>query len=74
MAGPKFVEQGEEYASAIDFGVEIKSLTIKDGVAQIGFSKDIVADIANPCGDEIATAQIIKTATQFSAVKKVEIK
>ncbi len=74
IKGPRFVEQGEEYASAIDATIKIKDLVIKDGSAKISFDKKITGKDAQACEEKTATSQIIKTATQFSSIKRVEIK
>lgn len=53
--------------------IQIQKLVIKDGIAQVDFSKELEQGIGGSCRVSAIRAQIIKTLEQFPSVKKVII-
>jgi spore germination protein GerM len=73
LAGTSANEETDGYASAIDPGVSINSLSISSGTAKVDFSAAMEGQLGSDCRGLEARAQITQTLEQFSSVKNVII-
>ena len=73
LAGLTDEEKDEGYYTNINTGVEVNSLTIEDGAAEVDFSKELEERVGGSCRVTAIKAQIKETLKQFSTVDEVEI-
>jgi spore germination protein GerM len=73
LAGPTPVEQAAGYATSINSGVTVLSLTIRDGVATADFDEQLEFQVGGSCRVAAIHAQIAETLMQFPAVKRVVV-
>lgn len=73
LKGPNAGEQALGYVTNINEGVQIKSLTIENGVAKVDFSEEIQREVGGACRVTAIRAQIVETLNQFATVKSVVI-
>lgn len=71
--GPLPVELEQEYYTTINEGVEILSLSIEDGIAQVDLSSQLQEGVGGSCMVTTIRAQIEETLKQFSSVDSVII-
>lgn len=73
LKGPTAQEQADGFASMINPGVQINSLTIDKGVAKVDFDQTIQQGVGGSCRVSMMRLQIEQTLKQFSTVKSVII-
>ncbi len=73
LNGPSNSEIYAGYATSINEGVKLKSVTIENGVAKVDFSQELNEGVAGSCRVLAIKSQIEKTLLQFSTVKSVVI-
>jgi len=73
LEGPTATESAEGYATSINDGVTLQSLTIENGVAYADFSSQLDEDIGGSCLVTSIRAQIEETLLQFPTVNSVVI-
>jgi spore germination protein GerM len=66
-------ELSDGFVTSIDPATKIQSLSIKDGIAYVDFSKELNSKNTGLCAGEFIKAQIEQTLLQFSTIKKVQI-
>ncbi len=71
--GPLPVELEQEYYTTINEGVEILSLSIEDGIAQVDLSSQLQEGVGGSCMVTTIRAQIEETLKQFPTVDSVII-
>lgn len=71
--GPLPLELEQEYYTTINEGVEILSLSIEDGIAQVDLSSQLQEGVGGSCMVTTIRAQIEETLKQFSSVDSVII-
>ena len=53
---------------------KLRSVKVKDGVAKVDFSRELIKDFnGGSTGEEMLVGSIVDTLTEFSEVKKVQI-
>ncbi len=73
LAGPSEDEIARGFATSINSGVKIQSLSIVDGIASVDFSSELGHQIGGACAVTAIRAQITETLKQFPAVNEVII-
>jgi len=73
LKGPNRDELEEGYFTNINPGVEIQSLTVKDGIARVDFSEELEYQLGGSCRVQAIRAQITETIKQFSEIQEVII-
>lgn len=73
IKGPSEQEKSLGFQTAIDPNSRITSLSIKDGVAYVDFTKDLQLKNVGLCAGQFIQAQIEQTLLQFPTIKSVEI-
>jgi spore germination protein GerM len=75
LAGPSEAERSAGFASVFSVpGVSLERVVIVDGTAVIGFSQSTATALANsPSNIAALSRQVLRTASQFPAVREVEI-
>jgi hypothetical protein len=73
LEGQSYVESKQGYASNINMGVKLNSLSIDNGIAKCDFDEQLEAQIGGACKVSAIRAQITKTLMQFPTVKSVII-
>jgi hypothetical protein len=73
LKGPTDAEKSEQYSTAINSGVALKSVTIVDGIAKADFDKQLGFQVGGSCKVGLIRLQIEQTLKQFPAVKEVQI-
>ncbi|MEA3398377.1 MAG: GerMN domain-containing protein [Patescibacteria group bacterium] len=73
LAGPTEEEKQTGYSTAINEGVSLNDLIIKDGIARADFSSELNNNVAGACRVSAIRAQIDETLKQFLSIDKVLI-
>lgn len=73
LKGPTAQEQADGFATMINPGVKINSLTIDKGVAKVDFDGTIQQGVGGSCRVSMMRLQIEQTLKQFPTVKSVII-
>lgn len=73
LKGPTSQEQAGGFASMINPGVKINSLTIDKGLAKVDFDQTIQQGVGGSCRVSMMRLQIEQTLKQFPTVKNVVI-
>jgi len=73
LKGPTEAEKLRGFATSINPGVKIQSLTIENETAKIDFDEQLEFQVGGSCKVAVIRAQIIQTLKQFSTVKDVII-
>lgn len=73
LAGPLFAEVNGGYFSAINGGVKLNSLVIKNSVAYADFDGRIEKNLGGSCRVAMIQAQIAQTLMQFPSVGSVVV-
>lgn len=73
LKGPTTAERARGYTTSLNTNVEIKSLTIENGVARIDFNNRLQESVGGSCRVAGIRAQITETLKQFPSVRSVEI-
>jgi spore germination protein GerM len=73
LAGPTETERAQGFFTALNSGVALQSLMIKDGVATVDFSSRLGEGVGGSCLVTAIRAQIGETLKQFSTVDSVVI-
>ena len=73
LKGPTSQEQSNGFASLVNLGVKINSLTIDNGVAKVDFNQVFSNGVAGSCRVSLIRSQIEQTLKQFPTVKSVII-
>jgi len=73
LKGPTEEEKANGYFTSINSGVEIKKLTIENGVAKVEFNEQLEFQIGGSCRVGAIRWQIVETLKQFDTVKDVVI-
>ncbi|MDD5032708.1 MAG: GerMN domain-containing protein [Candidatus Pacebacteria bacterium] len=71
LKGPASVEKKCGFATSINPGVKINSLTIENGVARVDFDGEMERAVGGSCRVSAIRAQITETLKQFSTVNSV---
>ena len=74
FAGVTDRERSDGYSSSIPSGVEIISLSIANGVADVVLSNDLERGVGGSCMVSSIRAQIERTLTQFPSINTVRIR
>ena len=73
LKGPTISEKNSGYVTNINSGVEVQSLTIQNGIANIDFNEQLQYQVGGSCKTSAIIAQIKQTLKQFSTVSDVII-
>lgn len=73
LKGPTMNDSKEGYSSSLNSGIELKSLSISNGVAKADFSPALGEGVAGSCRVGQIISQIESTLKQFPTVKEVQI-
>ncbi len=73
IKGPTAQEVSDGFVTSIDPSTKIQSLSIKNGIAYVDFSKDLGNKNTGLCAGEFIKSQIEQTLLQFSTIKKVQV-
>ncbi len=73
LKGPTDEEKKLGYNTAINSGVKINSLMVKDGIARVDFDKKMNEALGGSCRVGFIRAQIETTLKQFKGVNQVAI-
>ncbi|MDD5071441.1 MAG: GerMN domain-containing protein [Patescibacteria group bacterium] len=73
LKGATEEEKEEGFFTSINSGVEVQSLTIKDGMAKVDFDEQLEFQVGGSCRVSAISAQIRETLKQFSTVDEVII-
>lgn len=71
--GPTDAESREGFITTINSGVKIKSIVIREGVAQVALSKELGEGVGGSCRVAAIRAQITETLKQFPTVSEVTL-
>jgi hypothetical protein len=73
LKGTTKAEEGQEFFTNINPGVEIQKLTIENGIAKVDFNEQLEFQAAGSCRVIAIRSQITETLKQFPTVKAVVI-
>lgn len=73
LAGPSAADAADGFATAINQGVGLNSLTIENGLAKIDFTEQIQYQVGGSCRVATIREQIERTLKQFPTVTSVVI-
>lgn len=73
LQGPDEQEKAAGFSTNLNDGIEIQSLSIQDGVAQVDFNEMLDRAVGGSCRVIAIRAQIAETLRQFSTVDEVVI-
>jgi spore germination protein GerM len=73
LKGPTWAEKNAGYDTAINEGVKIRSLSVKDGVAAVDFDAKMQEGMGGSCRVSLIRSQITETLKQFPTVQSVVI-
>jgi len=73
LKGPTSEEEQAGFITSINKGVKIQKIVIKEGVAEVDFSKELNESVAGSCLVTAIRSQIEKTLLQFPTVQTVII-
>jgi len=73
LEGTTEQEEEEGFFTSINKGVEIKGLSVKDGVARVEFDEQLEFQVGGSCRVAAIRAQISETLKQFPTVEEVII-
>jgi hypothetical protein len=73
LAGPTMDEQAQGFYSSLNPGIDLKSLSIVDGVARADFDEQLEFQVGGSCRIGAVRAQITATLKQFPTVDEVII-
>jgi len=71
--GPTQKEKEQGYFTNINNGVEIQSLTIKNGIAYVDFNEQLQYQVGGSCRVAAIRAEIAETLKQFPSIAEVVI-
>ncbi len=73
LKGPTLEEESNGYSTAINYGVKVQSLNIKDKTAYVDFDETLEKAVGGSCRVAAIHSQIVNTLKQFSTVENVII-
>jgi spore germination protein GerM len=73
LEGPSPEEEAHGYFTSLNKDVEVKELTVREGVAIVNFDEQLDRGVAGSCRVEAIRAQIERTLLQFPEIKGVRI-
>ena len=73
LKGPTVSDSKEGYSSSLNSGIELKSLSISNGIAKADFSPVLGEGVAGSCRVGQIVSQIESTLKQFPTIKEVQI-
>ncbi len=71
--GPTEAEKAAGYTTALNAGIRVNSAVIKDGIATVDLSSELMREVGGSCRIGMISAQIVTTLKQFESVKSVVI-
>lgn len=73
LKGPTLEEEANGYSTAINYGVKVQSLSIKDKTAYVDFDEALEKAVGGSCRVAAIRSQITNTLKQFATVEDVVI-
>ena len=73
LNGPTAAEEADGYSTAINYGVKIQSLNIKDKTAYVDFDETLEKAVGGSCRVAAIRSQISNTLKQFATVENIVI-
>lgn len=73
LKGPTLEEENNGYSTALNYGVKVQSLNIKDKIAYVDFDEALEKAVGGSCRVAAIRSQVTNTLKQFATVEDVII-